>query len=53
MIQTLLVASAAGLSALYFIRGAYRDLCGGSRAPGSPLTRPGFLSQFGCGRSGL
>ena len=28
MIQTLVVASAAGLSAFYFLRGAYRDLCG-------------------------
>ncbi len=30
--QTLIVASAAGLSALYFIRGAFQDL-GVGRAP--------------------
>ena len=33
-LQTLIVASAAGLSALYFIRGAIQDLAGG-RAPSS------------------
>lgn len=45
MIQTLLVASAAGLSVLYFIRGAYRDLCGGSRGPGSSC---GACRSKGC-----
>jgi len=48
MIQTLVVTTAVGLSAFYFLRGAYLDFCGsrGSscgkcRSAGCPVARKG------------
>jgi len=44
-LQTLIAASAAGLSALYFLRGVYRDLSGGGAQAGGSC---GKCSSGGC-----
>ncbi len=46
-LQTLIAASAAGLSALYFIRGAIQDLGTGRRTPSSGGSCGG-CSSGGC-----
>ena len=44
-LQTLITVSAAALSALYFLRGVYRDLSGGAAQAGG---RCGKCSSGGC-----
>lgn len=44
-LQTLITAAAAGLAALYFLRGAFQDFQGGSRPGGGAC---GKCSSGGC-----